>query len=69
MADLQPKQFGKRRKDPMVKNEHPVFSGGQGSKTMPVEKPKGLKKSPKKHPHRNHAGVRSKRAVQNKKAK
>jgi hypothetical protein len=54
------------KKDPAPEDETPTFSGGGGSKTMKVVKPKGLPKKPKVHPHRAHAGARSKRAVPNK---
>jgi hypothetical protein len=64
-APLQPKQFVK--KDPSLSSEKATFSGGSGSKTMRVERPKGLPKAQKRHKHRDHAGVRSKRAIQNKK--
>lgn len=70
MATLQSAQFrnkNKKLRDPTPPNETPVFGGGGGSKTMKIDKPKGLKKNPKKHPHRDHAGVRSKRAIQVKK--
>lgn len=61
------RQFhGKLKKDPSP-DENPTFSGGAGSKTMKVERPKGLLKKPKVHPHRAHAGARSKRAIPNKK--
>lgn len=74
MADshlLAHRQFrGKKmKKDPTPEDENPQFSGGSGSKTMKVEKPKGLLKKPKVHPHRAHAGIRSKRAMPNKKKK
>lgn len=51
----------KLKKDPSPEEE-PKFSVGQGSKTMTLDKPGGLPAPKKKHPHRNHAGARSRRA-------
>jgi hypothetical protein len=69
-SHLNPRQFKGRAltKDPSP-DESPTFSGGTGSKTMKVERPKGLLKKPKVHPHRAHAGARSKRAMPIKKKK
>lgn len=59
---LNPGQFGQHpRKDPGEKKKAKFGADPAGSKTMAVESA-GLPKAPKRHPHRRHAGARTRRA-------
>ena len=61
-APLSTHQFkGHMTKDPVHDKRPPKFGGGKGSKTMLIES-KGLPTAPKIHPHRRHAGKRTRRA-------
>ena len=60
---LHPIQFSARaKKDPVHDKRKPRFSGQGGSKTMAVEAGQNLPTVPKRHPHRKHAGKRTRRA-------
>jgi hypothetical protein len=60
-SHLHPRQFGRRmRKDPGEK-QSPNFGEPNVSKTMDIDRPK-IPKGPARHPHRRHAGRRTRRA-------
>lgn len=61
-SHLNPRQFSKKpmKKDP-GEQKAANFEGSNNTKTMSIDKPK-LPSAPKRHPHRRHAGARSKRA-------
>lgn len=54
-------QFGKKVKKDPGDQKTAAFEGANKTKTMSIDKPK-LPAAPKRHPHRRHAGARSKRA-------
>jgi len=51
----------KGKKDPNSDKRKPKFTGSEEAKTMQVDVAR-LPKPPRRHPHRRHAGARSRRA-------
>lgn len=54
-------QFSAKKKDPNSDKRKVKFTGSEEAKTMQIDVAR-LPKPPRRHPHRRHAGARSRRA-------